>query len=169
MDNFPHFNIVLVQPEIPPNTGNIGRTCVATGASLHLVEPLGFEITDRALRRAGLDYWDELDFHVHKNLETFLEFAKGSPIALATKKVGNIFTDHTYAENQYMLFGSESLGLPEWLIEERESDCITIPMQENSKIRSLNLANSVSIVLFEAIKQCSDNFRNIKRKEFHRL
>ncbi|MCK5686616.1 tRNA (cytidine(34)-2'-O)-methyltransferase [bacterium] len=168
MNNFPHFNIVLVQPEIPPNTGNIGRTCVATGASLHLVKPLGFEITDRALKRAGLDYWDELDFHVHESLEDFLTFINGAPLVMATKKTGNIFTDHAYVENQYILFGSESLGLPEWLIEERKSDCITIPMKDNSKIRSLNLANSVSIVLFEAIKQCSDNFKSIIRKEFHK-
>lgn len=166
MIRFPHFNIVLVYPEIPPNTGNIGRTCVATGSSLHLVKPLGFQITDRALRRAGLDYWKELDFHIHDSLEEFLALTQGHPVAFCTKKAGKVYSEYSFSEQQFIVFGSESLGLPEDLIQQRRKDCITIPMRPDSMIRSLNLANAVSVILYEAVRQCSSGFQQLDRKEF---
>lgn len=146
-------HIVLVEPEIPPNTGNIARSCAATGAHLHLVEPLGFSIDDRSLKRAGLDYWPFVKLTVHESLESFLGEYAGRRMYLATTKGENRYTDISFRDEDMILFGRETRGLPAWLIEERKKDTIRIPMSRDTRLRSLNLANSVNIVLFEALKQ----------------
>lgn len=146
-----HLNIVLVEPEIPQNTGNISRTCACTGASLHLVRPLGFSIDDAHLKRAGLDYWKYLDVTVHESLEAFLQFAKGKPMRLASTKSAKNHTQTDYPEDCFILFGRESRGLPEDLLKEHYDDCVRIPMMGN--LRSLNLSNSVAIVVYEALRQ----------------
>lgn len=146
-------HIVLVEPEIPPNTGNIARSCAATGAHLHLVEPLGFSIDDRSLRRAGLDYWPFVKLTVHESLESFLGEYAGRRMYLATTKGENRYTDISFRDEDMILFGRETRGLPAWLIEERKKDTIRIPMSRDTRLRSLNLANSVNIVLFEALRQ----------------
>ena len=146
-------HIVLVEPEIPPNTGNIARSCAATGAHLHLVEPLGFSIDDRSLRRAGLDYWPFVKLTVHESLESFLGEYAGRRMYLATTKGENRYTDISFRDEDMILFGRETRGLPAWLIEERRKDTIRIPMSRDTRLRSLNLANSVNIVLFEALRQ----------------
>lgn len=146
-------HIVLVEPEIPPNTGNIARSCAATGAHLHLVEPLGFSIDDRSLRRAGLDYWPLVKLTVHESLESFLGEYAGRRMYLATTKGENRYTDISFRDEDMILFGRETRGLPAWLIEERKKDTIRIPMSRDTRLRSLNLANSVNIVLFEALRQ----------------
>ena len=146
-------HIVLVEPEIPPNTGNIARSCAATGAHLHLVEPLGFSIDDRSLRRAGLDYWPFVKLTVHERLESFLGEYAGRRMYLATTKGENRYTDISFRDEDMILFGRETRGLPAWLIEERRKDTIRIPMSRDTRLRSLNLANSVNIVLFEALRQ----------------
>ena len=144
-----HLNIVLVEPEIPQNTGNISRTCACTGASLHLVKPLGFSIDDTHLKRAGLDYWKYLDVTVHESLADFLEFAKGKPMRLASTKSSKNHTQTDYPDDCFILFGRESKGLPEALLNYK--DCVRIPMMGN--LRSLNLSNSVAIVVYEALRQ----------------
>lgn len=144
-------NIVLYEPEIPANTGNIGRTCTATGTTLHLIEPLGFEITEKALRRAGLDYWSKLDVRVYKNFNDFLEKNPGAKIYMATTKAQHIYTEVSYEPDCYIMFGKESAGIPEEILVEHENTAIRIPM--NYEIRSLNLSNSVAIVLYEALRQ----------------
>lgn len=148
-------NIVLHQPEIPANTGNIGRTCVATGTVLHLIEPLGFRLTGKELRRAGMDYWEHLDVRRYMNFEEFLEknFTDNPDAMLwmATTKAKKVYTEAVFGENDFIMFGRESAGIPEEILVDYEDTCIRIPMLD--KIRSLNLSNSVSIVLYEALRQ----------------
>ncbi len=146
-------HIVLVEPEIPPNTGNIARSCAATGAKLHLVKPLGFSIDDKTLKRAGLDYWPFVDLEVHESLEEFLKKYKDMPMYLATTKGIRRYSDVSYEENAMLLFGKETAGLPRTLIEEYKDRTIRIPMSRDTRLRSLNLSNSASIVLFEALRQ----------------
>ena len=136
-------NIVLYEPEIPYNTGNIGRTCVATGTRLHLIEPLGFHLTEKAIKRAGMDYWDQLDVTRYVNYEDFLEKNPGAKIYMATTKAHKVYTDVEYEPDCYIMFGKESAGIPEEILVEHEKDCMRIPMNED--IRSLNLGNSVAI------------------------
>lgn len=147
-------NIVMVEPEIPQNTGNIARTCAATGAKLHLVKPLGFSIDDKYLKRAGLDYWDKLEIEVHENLEEFLNKYKiGNNTFLASTKSQQTYADIDYTkfEEIFILFGKETKGLPEDLIENNMKQAIRIPMKEG--LRSLNLSNSVAIIVYEALRQ----------------
>ena len=144
-------NIVLYEPEIPANTGNIGRTCVATGTRLHLIEPLGFKLNEKSLKRAGMDYWKDLDVTTYVNYQEFLEKNPGAKIYMATTKSPNLYTDVEYEPDCYIMFGKESAGIPEEILVEHEEDCMRIPM--NGDIRSLNLGNSVAIVLYEALRQ----------------
>ncbi len=144
-------NVVLYEPEIPANTGNIGRTCVATGTRLHLIEPLGFQLTEKALRRAGLDYWPDLDVTTYVNYEDFLARNPGAVIYMATTKGQNVYTDVQYEKDCYLMFGKESAGLPEELLAHNRDRCVRIPMLEG--IRSLNLGNAVAAVLYEALRQ----------------
>lgn len=153
-------HIVLVEPEIPPNTGNIARSCAATGAKLHLVKPLGFSIDDKTLKRAGLDYWPFVDLEVHESLTEFFDKYKDMPMYLATTKGTRKYTDVIYEENAMLLFGKETAGLPRELIEEYRDRTIRIPMSRDTRLRSLNLSNSASIVLFEALRQ--QNFPNLE-------
>ncbi|MCD8149931.1 MAG: tRNA (uridine(34)/cytosine(34)/5-carboxymethylaminomethyluridine(34)-2'-O)-methyltransferase TrmL [Clostridiales bacterium] len=146
-----HLNIVLYEPEIPANTGNIGRTCVATGTRLHLIEPLGFQLTEKALRRAGMDYWKDLDVTTYVNYEDFLKKNPGAKIYMATTKGQCVYTEVSYEEDCYIMFGKESAGIPEELLAHNRERCVRIPMLE--KIRSLNLGNSVAVVLYEALRQ----------------
>lgn len=144
-------NIVLHEPEMPANTGNIGRTCVAAGARLHLIEPLGFQINEKQLKRAGLDYWDKLDVTIYDDFNDFLEKNPGAKIYMATTKAKHVYTDVRYEPDCYIMFGKESAGIPEEILVENEETCVRIPMWGD--IRSLNLANSVAIVLYEALRQ----------------
>lgn len=144
-------NIVLLEPEIPQNTGNIGRTCVATGTRLHLIEPLGFSISDKAVKRAGMDYWPHLDVTVYEDFEDFLRRNPDAKIYMATTKGPNVYTDVNYEPDCYIMFGKESGGIPEDILVANEENAVRIPM--NQEIRSLNLANSVAIVLYEALRQ----------------
>lgn len=146
-------HIVLVEPEIPPNTGNIARTCAATGTKLHLVKPLGFSIDDKSLKRAGLDYWPYVDLEVHESLDDFLATYEGHRMFLATTKGAKRFTDHTYRDEDMFLFGRETKGLPRPFIEAHKEMAIRIPMSEDTRLRSFNLANSANIILFEALRQ----------------
>ncbi len=146
-----NLNIALIEPEIPQNTGNIARTCAATGASLHLVKPLGFEIDDRKLKRAGLDYWSELDIIYYENLAEFLEVNKMSKMFFFTTKAPRGYTDVSYPDGSFIVFGKETAGLPEWLLKEHPEECVRIPMREN--LRSLNLSNSVAIATYEFFRQ----------------
>ena len=159
-------NIVLHQPEIPANTGNIGRTCVATGTRLHLIEPLGFRLSEKEIRRAGMDYWEHLDVTRYVNYNTFLEQNPGGRIWYATTKAKRIYSQVQFEADDYIMFGKESPGIPEELLVENEARCIRIPMLE--EIRSLNLSNSVAIVLYEALRQ--QNFSNMQTEgTLHRL
>ena len=159
-------NIVLLEPEIPANTGNIGRTCVATGTKLHLIEPLGFDISDKAVRRAGMDYWKDLDLAVYKNFEEFLEKNPGAKIYMATTKAEKAYTHVEYGPDDYIMFGKESAGIPEEILKDNPDTCVRIPMV--GEIRSLNLSNSVAIVLYEALRQ--NKFDHMKLEgELHRL
>lgn len=159
-------NIVLHQPEIPTNTGNIGRTCVATGSRLHLIEPLGFRLNEKAIRRAGMDYWEKLDVTRYVNYEAFLMQNPGARVWYATTKAGKLYTEAAFGEDDYIMFGKESGGIPEEILVEHEACCIRIPMLE--EIRSLNLSNSVAIVLYEALRQ--NGFRGMQMKgALHRL
>ncbi len=144
-------NIVLVEPEIPQNTGNISRTCAATGASLHMIEPFGFTITDAKLKRAGLDYWQYLDVHYYKNLEHFFEENKGGNFFYFSTKAPRSYTEISYPDNSYLFFGKETAGLPEELLKANLDRCVRIPMLEN--LRSLNLSNSVAIAVYETLRQ----------------
>lgn len=148
-------HIVLVEPEIPPNTGNVGRLCLAIGARLHLVRPLGFELTDRQLRRAGLDYWPRVDLRVHEDLDHFLAetASSGGRLWLLTTKSQQPFHKAAIRDGDYLVFGRESKGLPESLLKARPDACLTIPMRENS-VRSLNLSVSVGIVAHHAWLRC---------------
>ena len=143
-------NIVLVEPEIPQNTGNIARTCAATGASLHLIEPLGFEISDRYLRRAGLDYWQYLDLHIYPNLEDFFQKNEGNYYFFTTK-AKKTYTDISYEGQVYLFFGKETRGLPEDLLRAHLDAALRLPMLE--RIRSLNLSNTVAVATFEVLRQ----------------
>jgi tRNA (cytidine/uridine-2'-O-)-methyltransferase len=144
-------NIVLVEPEIPQNTGNIVRTCAAVGASLHLVRPLGFSVEDRYLKRAGLDYWDEVDIKYYDSFEELREKYFNESFYYATTKAVNTYADISYPEITFIVFGKETKGLPEELLKNNKDRCIRIPMREN--IRSLNLSNSVAVVTFEILRQ----------------
>ena len=159
-------NIVLFQPEIPANTGNIGRTCVATGTKLHLIEPLGFLLNDKTIKRAGMDYWEHLDVTRYMNYAEFLEKNPNAKIYMATTKSKHVYTDVSYDENCYIMFGKESAGIPEEILVENEENCIRIPMLE--QIRSLNLSNSVAIVLYEALRQ-TDFHKMQLEGQLHRL
>ena len=146
-------NIVLLEPEMPSNTGNIGRTCVATNTRLHLIEPLGFKLNEKALKRAGLDYWDKLDVSIYSDYQDFLEKnpqAAGN-MYFATTKAHKVYSDVIYSPDCYLMFGKESAGIPEEILVENEEHCIRIPMWGD--IRSLNLPNSAAIVLYEALRQ----------------
>ncbi|MBQ3038342.1 MAG: tRNA (uridine(34)/cytosine(34)/5-carboxymethylaminomethyluridine(34)-2'-O)-methyltransferase TrmL [Clostridia bacterium] len=145
------FNIVLVEPEIPQNTGNIARTCAATGAKLHIVRPMGFEIDDKKLKRAGLDYWHLLGVQYYENIQDFFEKTKGGRYYYATTKALNTYCDVSFEEGDYILFGKETKGLPEELLHDNRDFCIRIPMINEA--RSLNLSNSVAIVIYEALRQ----------------
>jgi tRNA (cytidine/uridine-2'-O-)-methyltransferase len=146
------FNVVLIEPEIPPNTGNIARLCLATGSRLHLVEPLGFSVNDRQLRRAGMDYWDRVDVRYWKSLAEF-ETATRPPTRrfLLTTKSRRTFWEAKFCQGDYLVFGRETKGLPESLLLSEAASCLTIPM--SAETRSLNLATAVAIVLFEGIRQ----------------
>lgn len=145
--------IALYQPEIPPNTGNIARTCAITGTKLHLIKPLGFSIDDRTLKRAGLDYWHKLDLEVHENLEAFLSRYGHRPIYPVTTKAKRYYHEMTYPDDAILLFGRETAGLPESIHRDHEATRIKIPMGDDPDLRSLNLSNAVNIVLYEALRQ----------------
>ena len=161
-------NIVLLEPEMPSNTGNIGRTCAATQTRLHLIEPLGFKLNEKALKRAGLDYWDKLDVTVYSDYQDFLE---RNPDALermyfATTKAHKVYSDVEYETDCYLMFGRESAGIPEEILVENEDRCVRIPMWGD--IRSLNLSNSAAIVLYEALRQ--NGFEKLElRGQLHHL
>ena len=144
-------NIVLLEPEIPANTGNIGRTCVAAGARLHLIGPLGFSLSEKALKRAGMDYWNDLDVTTYIDYRDFLEKNPGAKIYMATTKAQKMYTEVYYEPDCYIMFGKESAGIPEELLVQNRENCVRIPMME--QIRSLNLGNSAAIVLYEALRQ----------------
>ena len=159
-------NIVLYEPEIPANTGNIGRTCVAAGARLHLIEPLGFSINDKMVKRAGLDYWDKLDVTVYDDFNDFCERNPGAKIYMATTKAKKIYSEASYEPDCYIMFGKESAGIPEEILVEHPEECVRIPMI--GETRSLNLSNSVAIVLYEALRQ--NQFDHMKLEgDLHRL
>ena len=151
-------NIVLFEPEIPANTGNIGRTCVATGTRLHLIEPLGFRLNEKSIKRAGMDYWEHLEVTRYINFEDFLEKNPGAKIYMATTKGQHVYTEVNYEPDCYIMFGKESAGIPEEILVKNPDTCIRIPML--SEIRSLNLSNSVAVVLYEALRQ--NNFESMK-------
>lgn len=159
-------NIVLHEPEMPANTGNIGRTCVAAGARLHLIEPLGFSINDKMVKRAGLDYWDKLDVTVYDDFNDFCERNPGAKIYMATTKAHKTYTEVSYEPDCYIMFGKESAGIPEEILVDHEDTCVRIPMIGD--IRSLNLSNSVAIVLYEALRQNNFDYMN-QEGHLHRL
>ena len=145
------FNIVLVNPEIPPNTGNISRTCAVTGTRLHLIRPLGFEINDKTLKRAGLDYWKDLTLFEHNSFEDVERMFPQARFFLASTHMARPYTEPAYRDGDFLVFGKETAGLPEWLREKYRDSCIRIPMI--SEARSLNLSNSVAILTYEALRQ----------------
>ena len=151
-------NIVLVHPEIPQNTGNIARTCAATGSILHLIEPMGFSLADRYLKRAGLDYWHLMEYHVYRDLEVFLQQHKNIRAHFATTKAPRGYHEAEFRDGDYLFFGCETRGLPENLLEKAYDRCVRIPMRQEA--RSLNLSNSVAIVLYEALRQ--NGFKGFK-------
>ena len=159
-------NIVLHEPEIPANTGNIGRTCVATNTRLHLIEPLGFRLDEKSLKRAGMDYWGSLDVTTYIDYADFLERNPGAKIYMATTKAPKVYTEVSYEPDCYIMFGKESAGIPEEILVQHQEDCVRIPMVGD--IRSLNLSNSVSIVLYEALRQNGFAGMNLKG-HLHRL
>lgn len=146
----PILNIVLVEPEIPQNTGNIARTCACTGARLHLVEPMGFKITDAQLKRAGLDYWHLLDISYYENISAFFERNTG-PFFFFTTKANHVYSEVRYPDGAYLLFGKETAGLPEELLKENPETCVRFPMRDDA--RSLNLSNAVAVGVYEALRQ----------------
>lgn len=159
-------NIVLFEPEIPANTGNIGRTCVATGTRLHLIEPLGFRLNEKSIKRAGMDYWDDLDVTRYVNYQDFLEKNPDAKIYMATTKAKHIYTEVQYESDCYIMFGKESAGIPEEILVQNPDTSIRIPMIGD--IRSLNLSNSVAIVLYEALRQ--NHFDHMQLEgDLHRL
>lgn len=159
-------NIILFEPEIPANTGNIGRTCVATGTRLHLIKPLGFRLDEKSLKRAGMDYWNELDVTTYVNFEDFSEKNPGVKIYMASTKARHVYTQVSYEPDCYLMFGKESAGIPEEILVQNEENCVRIPMGQN--IRSLNLSNSVAVVLYEALRQ--NGFAGLETEgNLHRL
>ena len=144
-------NIVLLEPEIPQNTGNIGRTCVATGTKLHMIEPLGFRLDEKSVRRAGMDYWPSLDKEVYISYRDFREKNPDAKIYMATTKAKKLYTEVAYEPDSYIMFGKESAGIPEEILVENPDNCVRIPMIGDT--RSLNLSNSVAIILYEALRQ----------------
>jgi len=160
------FNIVLHEPEIPENTGNIGRTCVASGTSLHLIEPLGFHINEKSLKRAGMAYWPLLNVHRYADYTDFVEQNPNTNIWFATTKAERSYSDVEFKDGDFIMFGKESAGIPEEILVEHREHCIRIPMLED--IRSLNLSNSVAIVLYEALRQTG--FKEFEKAgQLHRL
>jgi len=153
-------NIVLFEPEIPQNTGNIARTCSVTATRLHIIKPIGFSVDDRSLKRAGLDYWHLLDITYYNNIQEFFEKNKGENFYFCSTKAPSCYSDVTYKENDYLIFGKETAGLPEDLLKANLDHCIRIPMKNDT--RSLNLANSVCIILYEALRQM--NFLNLQQE-----
>lgn len=145
-----NLNIVLVEPQIPQNTGNISRTCAVTGAALHLIKPYGFEISDRQLKRAGLDYWDKLKVYEYENMDEFFERTSGEYYFFTTK-AKNVYTEIIYPDNAYIIFGREDKGLPEDLLYKNKESCVRIPMRKD--LRSLNLSNSVAVAVYEILRQ----------------
>lgn len=161
-----NMHIILHQPEIPANTGNIGRTCVATGTSLHLIEPLGFRLNEKEIRRAGMDYWQNLDVTRYVNFDEFRQMHPNAKIWMATTKAGRSYTEVSFGMDDYIMFGKESAGIPEELLVEYEESCIRIPMLP--EIRSLNLSNSVAVMLYEALRQ--NGFSSLQKEgQLHRL
>lgn len=159
-------NIVLLEPEIPANTGNIGRTCVAAGARLHLIEPLGFRLDEKSLKRAGMDYWKDLDVTTYIDYADFLERNPEARIYMATTKAAKIYTEVRYEPDCYIMFGKESAGIPEEILVNHKDECIRIPMAGG--IRSLNLGNSAAVILYEALRQ--NEFKNMELEgHLHRL
>jgi tRNA (cytidine/uridine-2'-O-)-methyltransferase len=159
-------NIVLYEPEIPSNTGNIGRTCVATGTRLHLIEPLGFSLSEKSLKRAGMDYWNDLDVTTYLNWEDFCAKNPDAKIYYATTKGRQVYSDVAYEPDCYLMFGRESGGIPEEILKKNPDACVRIPML--GETRSLNLSNSVAIVLYEALRQ--NHFEHMKLEgQLHRL
>lgn len=144
-------NIVLVEPEIPQNTGNIARTCAATGASLHLVKPMGFTVDDKKLKRAGLDYWHELDITYYESLDEFLNLHRGENMYFFSTKAPRAYTEIKYPQKSFLVFGKETKGLPEKLLQDNPDTCVRIPMRD--KLRSLNLSNSAAIAVYELLRQ----------------
>jgi len=144
-------NIILLEPEIPYNTGNIGRTCVTTNTSLHLIKPLGFSLNEKQIKRAGLDYWNELDLYVYDSYQDFLEKNSFPRVIMATTKAKRKYSDFAFVENDFIMFGKESAGIPESLLKSNQEYCVRIPMAEGQ--RSINLSNAAAIVLFEALRQ----------------
>ena len=144
-------NIVLVEPQIPQNTGNIARTCAATGARLHLVEPMGFHVDDKKLKRAGLDYWHLLDITYYEDLDDFFEKNRDGSFFYFSTKARRVHSDMTYPDNSYLVFGREDAGLPEELLKNNEQSCVRLPMR--SEARSLNLSNTVAVGVFEVLRQ----------------
>lgn len=161
-----NLNIVLFEPEIPANTGNIGRTCVATGTRLHLIEPLGFKLNEKSIKRAGMDYWESLDVTTYVNYEEFLEKNPDAKIYMATTKAKQVYTEVNYEPDCFIMFGKESAGIPEEILVDNKERAIRIPMIGD--IRSLNLSNSAAIVLYEALRQ--NNFDHMQLEgDLHRL
>ena len=159
-------NIVLLEPEIPANTGNIGRTCVTAGARLHLIEPLGFSLSENALKRAGMDYWKSLDVTTYIDYQDFLDRNPGAKIYMATTKAQKVYTEAAYEPDCYIMFGKESAGIPEEILVENKENCVRIPMIGD--IRSLNLGNSAAIILYEALRQ--NGFKGMEMEgDLHRL
>jgi len=146
-------NVVLVEPQIPQNTGNIARTCAATGARLHLVEPMGFRVDDAKLKRAGLDYWHLLDITYYDNLDDFFEKNKDGNFFYFSTKATRIYSEIEYPDNTYLVFGKETAGLPEELLLKNQENCVRLPMINNSAARSLNLSNSAAIGVYEVLRQ----------------
>lgn len=151
-------HIVLIEPEIPANTGNIARTCVVTGTSLHLIKPLGFSVDDKQLKRAGLDYWNLLDIHYYDNFQELQEKYPESKFYYATTKAEKSYADFAFGDNDFLVFGKETAGIPKSILESNKDTCIRIPMGED--LRSLNLSNAVAIVLYEALRQ--QGFPNLR-------
>ena len=159
-------NIVLLEPEIPANTGNIGRTCVATGTTLHLIEPLGFQLTEKNLKRAGMDYWERLEVRRWRSFDHFLEENPGASLYFATTKGQRLYSEVSYEPDAFIIFGKESAGIPEEILVAHPDRAVRIPMREGE--RSLNLANSVSVILYEALRQ--NGFPSLQEKgQLHRL
>jgi len=155
------FNVVLFNPQIPPNTGNIGRLCVNAGATLHLVKPLGFDISEKAIKRAGLDYWNKLELKIWENVDEFLKSVDTHRCFFATTKTNTPYFQKEYKPGDYLIFGSETKGINEDILKRYQQNCITIPMTKQG--RSLNLAVSAGIILYEAIKQNYETFLDINQ------